>query len=49
MEWDKIWAINKSYIDKISPRLSAIPKDKVCLLTVLNGPELCTVNVPVHP
>lgn len=49
MEWDKIWAINKSYIDKISPRFSAIPKDKLCNVTIVNGPELQSVNVAVHP
>jgi len=27
MEWDKLWALNKSIIDPVAPRYSAIVKD----------------------
>ena len=27
MEWDKLWAYNKDYIDPISPRYTAIVKE----------------------
>jgi len=49
MEWDKIWATNIKYINPISPRFTAIGKDKICTLHITNGPELCSVSAPVHP
>jgi len=49
MEWDKLWANNKKIIEPITPRLTAISKEKTCKLLVKNGPELCSISVPVHP
>jgi len=49
MEWDKIWAINKKIIDPISPRFTAIAKDKIAHLVLINGPnEVTMVTVPMH-
>ena len=38
MEWDKIWALNKSIIDPVTPRYTAINKNTACRLTIENGP-----------
>lgn len=47
MEWDKLWAINKTYIDNISPRYSAVSVEKVCDIFIENGPkEIEAVSVP---
>ena len=49
MEWDKIWAINKKIIDPISARFTAIAKDKVAHLYLINGPEEVKMfTVPMH-
>ncbi len=49
MEWDKIWAINKRIIDPIAPRFTAIAKDKIAHLFLLNGPkEMEMVSVAMH-
>ena len=48
-EWDKIWAINKRIIDPISPRFTAIAKEKIAHLFLVNGPaEVTLVTVPLH-
>lgn len=47
MEWDKIWAMNKKIIDPICPRYTCVKKEKVCTLTIVNGPE--TVVYKTHP
>jgi len=39
MEWDKLWAYNKSIIDPVCPRYSAIVKETVAKLTITNGPK----------
>jgi len=49
MEWDKLWATNKKIIDPISPRYTAITKDKICRFKITNGEDLHTISVPVHP
>jgi hypothetical protein len=49
MEWDKIFAINKKIIDPEAARFTAISKEKICSLTLVNGPELQAISVPVHP
>lgn len=48
MEWDKIWALNKHYIDDVSPRYMAVAVDKVCDVLVENGPkQVETMSVPL--
>ena len=47
MEWDKLWAINKGYIDNISPRYSAVSIEKACDVFIENGPKtLEAITVP---
>lgn len=49
MEWDKIWAYNKEYIDPIAPRYMVISKHSQATLIVTNGPEKIQVeNHPLH-
>lgn len=38
-EWDKIWANNKSLIDPVVPRYTAIAKESACKLVIENGPQ----------
>jgi len=49
MEWDKIFAINKKIIDPEAARFTAISKENICSLVLINGPELNAILVPVHP
>jgi glutamyl/glutaminyl-tRNA synthetase len=50
MEWDKIWAINKSIIDPTSPRYTAIVKSTAVRLVIENGPEeIEAQSHPLHP
>lgn len=50
MEWDKIWAMNKKIIDPICPRFACLRKEKLCKLTILNGPEgLIYGTCPISP
>ena len=47
MEWDKLWAVNKSYIDNICPRYSAVSVEKASHIYITNGPkELEAVTIP---
>lgn len=39
MEWDKIWSINKSILDPVTPRYTTIGKENAAHLTIENGPE----------
>ena len=36
MEWDKLWAYNKDYIDPISPRYTAIVKETSAKIIINN-------------
>lgn len=48
MEWDKIWAENRSVIDPLAPRHTAIlAKGKVPL--TITGQETKEVKIPLHP
>jgi glutamyl/glutaminyl-tRNA synthetase len=50
MEWDKLWATNKSVIDPIAPRYTAILKSTACKLIIENGPnEIEAKSHPLHP
>lgn len=50
MEWDKLWATNVKIIDPICPRYSAIGKDNVATLRIVNwnGSEIDVKSVPKH-
>lgn len=49
MEWDKIWTINKTTIDPIAPRHTALLKNKTVLVNLkgINTEE--SKQVPKHP
>ena len=54
MEWDKIWALNKKILDPITPRYTAIEKDRISHLYLSNVPEVegdtpFVKNQPLHP
>ena len=49
MEWDKIWAHNKDFIDPIVPRYTAIGKDTKAKLTLTNAKDGLTFEThPLH-
>jgi len=49
-EWDKLWAINKKYIDPKAGRYTAISKEKISTLELTNFPhELTAHMIPIHP
>jgi glutamyl-tRNA synthetase len=49
MDMDKLWAINKKFMDPIVPRYTALPKDKCCKFTLSNGPTTVEFkSVPLH-
>ena len=39
MEWDKIWAINKKFIDPVSPRYTCINEESAVVITLDNFPN----------
>lgn len=50
MEWDKLWALNKQYIDPIAPRYTAIVKDSAAKVILENiQEEIEAKSVPLHP
>jgi glutamyl-tRNA synthetase len=50
LDVEKLWAINKQYLDPIVPRYTAIKKNKVCTVTIRNiGSEVTTQENPKHP
>lgn len=50
MEWDKLWATNIKIIDPLCPRYSAIGKDKIATLKIVNykGEGIDVVSTPQH-
>ena len=50
MEWDKLWAMNKKFIDPISGKYTAISLSKISTIQVLNlsDEEDCTITIPLH-
>jgi len=50
MEWDKLWAMNKSIIDPIAPRYTAIVKSTAAKVILENvEEEIQAKSVPLHP
>ncbi len=50
MEWDKLWAMNKSAIDPIAPRYSAIVKETAVKFILENVEDTIEAkSVPLHP
>lgn len=51
MEWDKIWAINKSIIDSSCGRFSALSSKNTSRVEIVNLPagHLEPVETPLHP
>lgn len=48
MEWDKIWTINKSFIDVKAPRHNAVLKGHTVVVNVIDAIEESKVT-PKHP
>ncbi|XP_054836710.1 bifunctional glutamate/proline--tRNA ligase isoform X4 [Eublepharis macularius] len=48
MEWDKIWSFNKKVIDPVAPRYTALLKDEVVTVNVLEAQEEVK-EVAKHP
>jgi len=49
MEWDKLWAYNKDFIDTFSPRYTAIVKETASIIEIENGPEgIVAETHPLH-
>ena len=49
MDWDKIWAINKKFIDDISPRHTALLKGKTVVVNVKGGAQEEVKAQSKHP
>uniref|UniRef100_A0A6G1SK46 Bifunctional glutamate/proline--tRNA ligase n=1 Tax=Aceria tosichella TaxID=561515 RepID=A0A6G1SK46_9ACAR len=49
MEWDKIWAFNKKYLDPIVPRFTAIEQKDAVTVTLDGYDGQLTVDLAVHP
>lgn len=51
MEWDKLWAINKSIIDPICGRYTAISSKSLSHVTITNLPDdhNTVLETPLHP
>ncbi|CAG8499776.1 2024_t:CDS:10 [Diversispora eburnea] len=49
LEWDKLWAINKSVIDPVSPRHTTILEKDLVKVNIINGPEIIySKDLPKH-
>lgn len=49
MEWDKIWAFNKKYLDPIVPRYTAIEKKDIVTVTLKDYEGNLKIDVALHP
>lgn len=49
MEWDKIWAINKNYLENLAGRFTAVGTEKVSTINLVNLPAQLEVEmVQIH-
>lgn len=49
MDWDKIWAINKKFIDDVSPRHTALLRNKTVLVNIKGVAGEEAKQQPKHP
>ena len=50
MEWDRIWATNNKYIDKVATRFNAISDQTKSLLKLQNASDVAEgITVNCHP
>jgi len=49
MEWDKIWAFNKKYLDPIVPRYTAIEQSDVVTVHLDGYDGQLDLDIPLHP
>ncbi len=49
MDWDKIWAINKKFIDDVAPRHTAVMKDRTVVVNVSGLSADESKVLPKHP
>jgi hypothetical protein len=51
MEWDKLWAYNKTFIDAQSARYTAVVEETACVLTLDNfegGDKITVKTTPLN-
>ncbi|RHZ87485.1 hypothetical protein Glove_34g125 [Diversispora epigaea] len=49
LEWDKLWAINKSVIDPVAPRHTTVLEKDLVKVNIINGPEnIYSKDLPKH-
>ncbi|KAJ3386022.1 hypothetical protein HDU84_001851 [Entophlyctis sp. JEL0112] len=50
LEWDKIWALNKKIIDPVAPRHTALEREKIAKVKVVNSDSFAayTKEMPKH-
>lgn len=50
MDWTILWAMNQKAIDPIAPRHTAVEKERMVTVTILNGPDVpYSEPKPKHP
>lgn len=50
MEWDKIWSINKNYLETMAGKYTAVSTEKCSIINITNVPEETEVKIiPTHP
>lgn len=49
MDWDKIWAINKKFIDEVSPRHTALLKNHTVLVNIKGIDQVEVKQMAKHP
>jgi bifunctional glutamyl/prolyl-tRNA synthetase len=49
MEWDKLWTINKQTIDVKAPRHTAVLKDNLVIVNVVDVNDESSQQLPKHP
>ena len=49
MEWDKIWAFNKKYLDPIVPRYTAIEQKDAVTVTLEGYDSQLDIEIALHP
>ncbi|OLL23593.1 putative glutamate--tRNA ligase, cytoplasmic, partial [Neolecta irregularis DAH-3] len=49
MDWSSIWAMNKKVIDPVAPRYTALVRQDIVKVDIVNGPEIEYLdNKPLH-
>ncbi|CAG0891429.1 unnamed protein product [Cyprideis torosa] len=49
MEWDKLWSINKKFLDPVVPRYTALDVSEGLVSVEVSGAGKASLKVPLHP